>query len=532
MSWLTSVFRRDSREQRKDSWGNVITGLLTNKDKRIGGFHQVDLVSDIQARELWRGDDIAKRVIEVLPREAMRRGYQLKVGDDKELAEEIMGAAEELGLDQAIVKAAQYERAYGGAALFPVIEGAQGELNTPLDESAIGRIVAIHVLEPRELYPASWYTDIRDPKFGRPASYRCTPLFSGGSGATPINGMTYVEIHESRLIIFPGIRVTRMPVAGVLVGWGDNVLTAMHRVLSDYGQSWGTVANLLQDFAQAVLQIDGLDNLTSTNRGKAARDRLEQINLLRSALRTVVIDTKDKFTREQTPLTNLAELLDRLATRLAAAADMPITLLMGMSPAGLNATGESDRAFFYDRVSALQHYITPFVERLLRLVMLSIDGPTEGAEPDIWSIDWNALWAPSDQEIATTRYTNAQADALGMQWGWLVAKEVRSRWAGDGYGDIVLDDNEFENGIDVDVGDLTDEDKAAMGVPGDGDGGDSEPDDPNDATTEPPTSSSSRPGDRGKGNGTGLNAQGGTINGKKVVVRQHQRTVRPGAKKL
>ncbi len=64
-----------------------------------------------------------------------------------------------------------------------------------------------------------------------------------------------------------------------------------------------------------------------------------------------MLDKKDSFTRVQTPLTNLSDILDRFATRLAAAADMPVTLLMGMSPAGLNATGESDRAFFYDRVS-------------------------------------------------------------------------------------------------------------------------------------------------------------------------------------
>src|SRR5215469_2809140 len=98
-NWLTRVFRRDNaivpmaRPVRNDGWANVVTGLLSSRDKRMGGFNVIDLVTDIQGRDLWRGDDIAKRVIEVLPREAMRRGYQIKVmaGDDadKETSERI-----------------------------------------------------------------------------------------------------------------------------------------------------------------------------------------------------------------------------------------------------------------------------------------------------------------------------------------------------------------------------------------------------------------------------------------------------------
>ena len=455
------------RSTRQDSWANIVTGLLTRRDKRIGGVHVIDLVTDIQARDMWRGDDISKRVIEVLPREALRRGYELKIASDdgntdKEKSEAVTSALEELGVDQAVVKAAQYERAYGGSAIFPVMEGALGDLGSPLDEDAtILSIKALHILEPRELYPVQWYSDINDPKFGRPSIYRCIPLFAGGVMGTP---MTY--IHESRLIVLRGIQVTRLPMPGTLLGWGDNVLTAMYRVLDDYGQTWGTVAALLQDFAQAVLQIEGLDQLKDNQRGRTAQRYLERIDQLRSAFRAVVLDKKDSFTRVQTPLTNLSDILDRFATRLAAAADMPITLLMGMSPAGLNATGESDRAFFYDRVSALQHYLTPFIERLIRFIMCSTEGPCEGIEPDVWSIDWKPLWAPTEDEVAKTRYTNAQGDALGVQWGWLTPEEVRSRYKGDKYSnDIQLDEDAWnaQQEAQLAANTITPEDQAALG---------------------------------------------------------------------
>lgn len=522
MSWLTRVFRRDAAPvhpaMRADGWGNVITGLLSNRDKRTGAVSTVDIVTDIQARDMWRGDDIAKRVIEVLPREAMRRGYDLKFDNDDsdgdaDGAKEVMNEAESIGLDQALVKVAMYERAYGGGAIFPVMEGALGDLSQPLNEKGIGKITALHLLEPRELYPFTWYTDIRSPKFGRPSVYRMIPLFAGGVLSTPM-----ALIHESRLAILPGLRMTRLPQPGTLLGWGDNVITAMYRVLADFGMSWGHVASLLQDFAQAVLQMEGLDNLTTRDRGRAARDRLEQIDLVRATMRMIVIDKRDSFTRQQTPMTNLAEIMDRFATRLAAAADMPITLLMGMSPAGMNATGESDRAFFYDRVSALQHYITPVVEHILRLIMLSLDGPLGGVEPDVWSINWKPLWAPSEKEQADTRWTNMQAVAAAVDKVIITGEEARaSLQASDPY--WILDDDEWDKQNELAMATAPADLAALKGTQGAlpagaGNPGDPEPEDA--GANESPTVGSTPP-----------RPQTNMVNGRRVPVIAHTRTIKP-----
>lgn len=509
-NWLTRVFRRDSAHpaMRQDGWGNVITGLLSQADKRIGAVSTVDIVTDIQARDMWRGDDIAKRVIEVLPNEAMRRAYALNIEGDLDMPAKILNEAESLGIDQAVAKAAMYERAYGGAAVFPVIDGAQGNLATPLTEKSIGKITALHLLEPRELYPFSWYTDIRSPKFGRPEIYRMIPLFAGGVLSSPM-----ALVHESRLAILPGRRMTRLPQPGTLLGWGDNVITAMYRVLADFGMSWGHVATLLQDFAQAVLYMEGLDNLTSRDRGKTARARLEQIDLIRATMRMVVLDKRDKFERTQTPMTNLAEILDRFATRLAAAADMPVTLLMGMSPAGMNATGEADRAFFYDRVSALQHYLTPTVEHLLRLLMLSIDGPCGGVEPDVWSIDWKPLWAPSDKEQADTRWQNMQAVTAAVDKVIITAEEARASLKADPY--FVLDDDAWDKqmSVDVDVSDM-----GGAPIPGS--------DDPGDKNVAAAGANESPDTGEEPAGGRGV-PRPGPRGGHVVPVRAHKRVVGP-----
>ena len=52
---------------------------------------------------------------------------------------------------------------------------------------------------------------------------------------------------------------------------------------------------------------------------------------------------------------------------------------MGQAPAGLNATGDSEIRWFYDRVAARQRReLQPALKRLVKLLFLSKRGPTKG----------------------------------------------------------------------------------------------------------------------------------------------------------
>jgi hypothetical protein len=134
--------------------------------------------------------------------------------------------------------------------------------------------------------------------------------------------------------------------------------------------------------------------------------------------------------------------LDRFALRLATAARMPVSLLLGQSPAGLQATGDSDIRFFYDAIKSNQQTsLRPRVEYLLRVLWGAADGPTSGKQPENWSFDFNDLWQLTDEQKATVRKTQAETDALYMQWDVLTPDEVAiSRFGGDAYStETVLD---------------------------------------------------------------------------------------------
>ncbi len=147
--------------------------------------------------------------------------------------------------------------------------------------------------------------------------------------------------------------------------------------------------------------------------------------MTKSIARMLVIDAEEEFERATASLAGVDVVLREFAIRLAAAADMPVTLLMGTSPGGMSATGESDIRFFYDRIGARQkRHLLPILRRLYRLVMISKEGPTEGEEPEMWNLKFNPLRQLSELEQATLRKTVAETDAIYIGQGVLSAEEV------------------------------------------------------------------------------------------------------------
>lgn len=422
--------RRDEGQKRSDGYVNAFLGHGTSRDRRIVTTHATCNVTDLQALDLRRGNWLAARVCELIDSEAFRRGYELKL-DDKEEAEAVMKAAEKLCVNRWTRDAGQMERTCGGAALFPVLEGALGDLSTPLeleDGPRIATITAIHLLEPRELIPVDWYTDVRDPKFRRPSVYRLSPLSGGGAQFVGTQ-----LIHESRLAIYPGVRMTVQSMAGQRLGWGDNVLNRVAEVLADFGLSWGSAATILHNYSQRVVKYKGLMDMLRQEGGEALiQKRVAAMDMVANALRAVPLDAEDDLVNVTTTVSGLPDLLIQFAQLISAAADMPMTRLFGMSPAGMNATGEHDAEGWYERVGARQDDHTHHVEWLLRLIMLSADGPTGGKEPEVWSAEWRPLREPSEKEDAETRKLTSEADKNWYDIGAASSDDIaKSRFGGD-----------------------------------------------------------------------------------------------------
>lgn len=395
-----------------DGWANSLTGIGTERDKVMATGFTIDGRLPFQMlEELYHNDDVAARICDLLPETALREEWRLK---DDGLARDMYA----LGACDAFENAWIFGRAYGGAA---VIMGRGGNSEEP----ATAPPTSLYVADRWALSVNSFYVDSSSPKYGTPQTYRILrPILSGpGQQAAPQNPGDTI-IHESRVIVFPGARTSpRRRLANWY--WDDSVLQRVYSIVQAYGITWASVVHLLQDAAQGVFSIKDLWNMISSGQKDIVQERMKTVDEQRSSGRAITIDAdSEEFTRVPTPFTSIPELIDRMSERLSSATGYPLTILMGSSPAGMNATGKSDLEIFYGRVRKQQQKIvTPAVRKLAEAM----------GQKDVL-VSYPPLWMPSDEEISKTRYATAQSDNLYFQMGVLLPEEIRkSRFKTTGY---------------------------------------------------------------------------------------------------
>lgn len=466
----------------------MITGMGTSTyDKRLSAAFQCEPVSDFEAREIYRGDPLGARCVDLWPQHMIREGWEICVSDKgmnaadepedpdpgeikssredsrqvirnkyrramksklrqdaaeakiKDQIKKVTAKAQALGLNTKLKEAIAYSRAYGGGAILVGANDGQKDWSKPLDLKKVISIDWLTTLEPRELAPYAVYSNPKAAKYGETAIWQLTTNTPGNPVEVDRADINHTMlVHESRLIIFQGVKVSRDQVS-LRAGWGDSVYTRSKPVLRDYNIGWSSAGILVHDFSIAVMKMKGLSEMVSVDAQKKLLARMAAVALGQSVARLTLIDKEEEFGRQTTNLTGLPDLLEKFCQQLAAAFDVPVTLLMGISPAGMNATGESDVRMFYDRIASAQiEILEPALRAIYRLIFKALGIP----EPMEWSLEFRPLWQQSDKEIADTRWTNAQTDEKNIANSIYSSDEARkSRYGGDKYSqDIQIED--------------------------------------------------------------------------------------------
>jgi hypothetical protein len=400
-----------------DGWLNPVTGVGGPNDKLASFIHvggdewQWDT---LRLANLYESDDIAARIVDAVVDEALRLGYDLEVPtEDPDLRERIADWQDAHDIRAKIALAEKWARLYGGSIL--LLGSDDGQLGQPLTYG--GKLHFIEVYGKDEVTPARWYQDPLQPNFGKVSHYRISPLQSASRGL-PL-------VHESRVIPFYGVRTTRVK-SIQYQGWGGSVLIRALKPISQFHGSFASALAILGDANQNVYKIKGLNEQIKSGNLDLAQARLAVMDLYRSAVNAIALDADgEDFVRSTLSLsTGLSELLDKFALRIAAAARMPVTVLLGQSPAGLNATGESDRALWQAQAETEREQLLPAITQIYRVGFNAANGPTGGVEPKSWSINWPPLWVPTGKEEADIEAQRAATYRQYVDMGVLLPEHV------------------------------------------------------------------------------------------------------------
>lgn len=427
-----------SKAVRSDTWSNVITGLgVDGRDKRLGADFDTTVLGFGDCEALHRADDMAARAAELPVKEMTREWLDVQVADDEESGKQLGDELDRLDTREKFKEAMIWARVFGGAGILIGARDGAGDTMEPLREDALQSIDWLTVFDKRELVAVQWYDDVTSPKYGEPEFYRVMPMTMGmgseiitrseksrGLKATRALGFGASYVHESRILRFNGVKLTRR-LERAQGGFGDSIYNRLLDEIRDFQASFDSAAVLVQDFSQAVVKIKGLHEILAANQTDVYQSRMAAINQGRSVLGAWLMDAEEEFERSPTPVDGLVELLEQFALRVASAIEFPVSLLMGQSPAGLNATGDTDVRWFYSKVRSNQNSdLTPKVRRLVALLAKAKTGPLKGKAPKSFDIVHRPLWSLSDLEEAQRRAAIATADDLYVNNGTVTPEEV------------------------------------------------------------------------------------------------------------
>lgn len=413
--------RRNTRHVRADTKQAPVTMMdaFSNPIARLG-YGTQDLLQATQypltrttqnyqmLTSLYRENWIVQNIIETIPGDMVRKWYTLKCNVAPEYVDALQRLERKVHLRKSLLEGMYWGRLYGGAAGIIMVRG-QDDLTQPLDYDLIlpGCFLGLMILDRWSgIYPEmGQVTDPSDPDFELPEYYTIRDEESG----TLIS-----KVHHSRILRFTG---RELPYNEKIMEtyWGESELEAIYSELVKRDNVSGNIASLTFRANVNYLETDSLDQMLAVNNTEAQRrfwQTLQTQSVIESNFGTRLVNKGDVMHNTQYTFTGLADVYDRVMMDVAGAAKTPVTKLFGRSPAGMNATGESDMNNYYDYIDDLrENQLRPLLERLLPIMALS----AWGTVPDDLDIDFPPLQTPNSSEIADIVEKKTQAILAAFQ---------------------------------------------------------------------------------------------------------------------
>ena len=246
------------------------------------------------------------------------------------------------------------------------------------------------------------------------------------------------KVHDSRMFLF----VSR-PVPNLLKPAYNFGGLSMSQLAIDTVERWlktvSSVNRMISGYSTSGLKIDMGDALANGS-GDGMLARVQLYTELRDNFNTMVLDKGkgEEFFQVNTPMTGLDKLQAQAQEHLAAIANMPLIVLTGITPSGLNASSEGEIRVYYDYVSDLQEILFRHpLTKLITLAQLDLFGKID---KEI-TFDFNPLFQMDEEKLARIRKSDADSAAEFIGTGVLSQKEVRQK--------VVTDPQSGYNGIDV-----------------------------------------------------------------------------------
>ena len=344
----------------------------------------------------------ARKIIDIPVDDALRLPFEIK-GVDAAVARDLHQAYEHFNLTQQNRRALIQERLLGGCCIIPIVKtGSQDDPKEAFRFSDIrkGDLEAFNVVDVSRITQVDYDYNPFSPDYDKHEYYS-------------INSNT---IHSSRLIVLDGNPLINRAATNILqnfrynpAGFGESKLAPIYDSLVRMVGAQQAAYHLINMSSVLLVKYGHMLNVESSN--SIALDKIRDVFNSISIYRGAVLDNPNAEVQQySTNFGSVPELLMMLAQMVCAGTDIPATRFMSQSPAGMNATGESDSQNYFNMIGAYQTtQIKPILLRQFDYIGPSLMGyeAWQAVSKEI-DIEFAPLWNETAQVKAETARTYAE----------------------------------------------------------------------------------------------------------------------------
>lgn len=372
------------------------------------------------------------RMLADKPAAAMvRKWIKLRSTGDDDKAERIAIIESELKrlhVRELFGEAAKLDHFFGRGQLFVDLGDQTGPvLENPLflsGSTLLGKLRKFKIVEPMYTYP-------NDYSASNPMAddyYAPRTWFVMGQ-----------RVHSSRLLTFVG-----RPVPDMLKPSYNFGGISMSQLAKPYVDNWlktrASVNKIISNFSTSGIKTN-MESVLAGGEGEDLLARAQLYTEMRDNQALMLIDmNQEEFFQFNVPLSTLDALQAQAQEHLASVSSTPLSILLGITPSGLNASNDGEVRVYYDHVKDMQEVtFRPNLTTVIQIIQYSKFGDVD---PEI-DFDFVSLWEADETEVAANRKADAETASLYMADGVISAEEVRNK--------LARDEGSGYNGLDLNV---------------------------------------------------------------------------------
>ena len=367
----------------RDGLVSLASRMGTERDKAASVFYTQPILTDEQIISAYRGSWLPRKIVDIPALDSCRKWRNWQAANDQ--IELIDAEERRLNLRGRLLEASTKARLFGGAALFIGSEDADPALPLEMERIGKGGLKHLTVLTRRQLAAGDIESDPTSEWYGTPKFYTLT-------GANGIQ----VTIHPSRLVIFKGAMAPNEEFGGMgNQAWGESVLAATFDAIKNADSSAANIASLVFEAKIDIIKVPQFSaNIGNQAYEDAVLRRYSLANTIKGVNGTLILDAEEDYDSKSASLSGLTDILMAFLQIVAGAADIPVTRLLGQSPAGMNATGTADMKktglIFYQALQRSIDFLTHWAAR-----SVSTGTSATGSAPENMMILRRSWAAPS-----------------------------------------------------------------------------------------------------------------------------------------